>query len=642
MNIERLKTLFPLLVVIAVSYFTYFRGYDEPPYFFWDENYHVAHAQKYLNGIYFMEPHPPLGKMLIALGEKLLAANPKDDQFIGTDYGRILPPGFSFAGYRLFPALLGWLTAPVLYFVFLLIMGSPIPAMLLSFLYVFDNALLVHGRGAMLESPQIFFIACTLLCFMVLMRLSDRQRWFWWASALMGLSFAGVMTTKVNGLVLILLWPTLAVHWWGQHHKLLRFAVASLAAFVVVYLAVWHLHFSIGKTVNPALPDQGYYQASPEYRQLLNEGRTSSWTELPVMLRDSLKFVGHYEKGVPTLNLCKSEENGSLFYMWPVGARTINYRWERNNNLTRYLYLIANPAVWLASLLGVLAGAGILFALIFLPVSKKPRDSLLLGSFMAMYAGYMCVMAMLDRVMYLYHYFMPLLFGFLMLAIVIVEIERIGPVVITLFQKTLTLAVGAATVILLFDFFSPLTYYKPISDINLKKRAWLNIWDVRCPSCPLTNGLATPVCDPKVKPSPDLYISGVRAESGTQDWGEPKMNRSVEDQELILSGVKYEQGLGVHANSSFKFRTRKDFRRFTALVGIPDYVLQKSGKGSVVFEVLADGRSVWKSPILHAGDQPVAVDVAIDGVDVITLVANDGGDGIDNDHACWLNPQFAK
>ena len=110
--------------VILLSYFTYFHRYWEPQAVFWDENYHIASAQKYLHGIYFMEQHPPLGKLLIALGEKMLHPNEKTDQFIGTDYGTDFAAGFSFAGYRFFSALLAWWTAPVMFLLFAMLRRS--------------------------------------------------------------------------------------------------------------------------------------------------------------------------------------------------------------------------------------------------------------------------------------------------------------------------------------------------------------------------------------------------------------------------------------------------------------------------------------------------------------------------------------
>ena len=53
-------------------------GYGQPSSLFWDENYHIASAERYLQGKFFMEPHPGLGKMFIALGELIL--HPNDNQ----------------------------------------------------------------------------------------------------------------------------------------------------------------------------------------------------------------------------------------------------------------------------------------------------------------------------------------------------------------------------------------------------------------------------------------------------------------------------------------------------------------------------------------------------------------------------------
>ena len=111
-----------LCAVILLSFFTYFLNYWKPQQSFWDEGYHIASAQKYLNGVYFMEQHPPLGKLLIAAGEKLFypkgQKNGYDSKYIGTDEGKNFPSDFSFAGYRFFPALLAWLGAVLIYLIF--------------------------------------------------------------------------------------------------------------------------------------------------------------------------------------------------------------------------------------------------------------------------------------------------------------------------------------------------------------------------------------------------------------------------------------------------------------------------------------------------------------------------------------------
>ena len=74
------------------------------------------------------------------------------------------------------------------------------------------------------------------------------------------------------------------------------------------------IHFSLGTTLQPQLPDNGYYRASASYKTILAKHLTSSPLSFPVMIADSMKFVGHYNGGVPRLDLCKSDENGSPFF----------------------------------------------------------------------------------------------------------------------------------------------------------------------------------------------------------------------------------------------------------------------------------------------------------------------------------------
>lgn len=152
--------------VVLTSFFTYFYRYNFPQAVFWDEPYHIASAEKYLSGVYFMEQHPPLGKLLLAAGEKIVNANPKDDNFIKTDYGMNFDTSFSFTGHRLFPSLLAWMTAPLLFLIFLFFTKNPALSALLSFVYIFDNAEIVHNRGAMVDSPLTFFGMLQVLFFL--------------------------------------------------------------------------------------------------------------------------------------------------------------------------------------------------------------------------------------------------------------------------------------------------------------------------------------------------------------------------------------------------------------------------------------------------------------------------------------------
>lgn len=247
------KSLKPLWLsigfILTISYFTYFHNYSKPQDFFWDENYYIASAQKYLNGIFFMQQHPPLGKILIALGEKIVHANRTNDQFIVTDLAKHLPEGFSFAGYRLIPVVLAWFTGPLIFGIFLLLTRNYFFAVLLSFLYIFDNALIVHLRGAMLEGPLLFFTALTLLLFLLLLEWKYRPHRFAYCSIVFGISLGLLNTTKVVGFVLLLLFPALLFHLWPDWKKFFSSFILSLFGFLLIFVTVWQVHFTLASQV---------------------------------------------------------------------------------------------------------------------------------------------------------------------------------------------------------------------------------------------------------------------------------------------------------------------------------------------------------------------------------------------------------
>lgn len=489
------RWLLPLLfgIVVVLSFLTFFWRYQQPPYVYWDENYHIASAQKYLHGVYFMEQHPPLGKLLVALGEKLIQPNYQTDQFLGTDYGTQFGDNFSFAGYRFFSALLAWLTAPVLFGIFYFTTKrNPLYACLLSFLYIFDNALIVHTRGAMLEGPLLFFSSLTILAAILLMR-EHTWKWLPWLSLLFGVAFALTTTTKVLGLIFLLFIPVIVYLLWPNRQKILTFAGVAGLSFVAVYCTVWYVHFSLGRTINPALPDQGYYQASDEYKEILETNRQGSLLAFPVMLRDSWKFVSHYNNGAPRLDLCKRDENGSPFFFWPFGGRTINYRWETPEGKEyRYLTLVPNPVVWYTGLAGVALGILLLVASYLTPLQHQLKQRFLLSVFVVLYICYMIAVSRIDRVMYLYHYFLPLLMSFIIFGIVFQEIQTIGRRTITEHGRTTFLLVLASAIFLSFQFYRPFTYYTPLTNREVEARNLFPLWELSCATCERDSSLVIP------------------------------------------------------------------------------------------------------------------------------------------------------
>lgn len=480
-----------VLLVFLISFFTYFRNYSYPPHLFWDENYHIASAQKYLTHTFFMEPHPPLGKLFIALGEYLLHPNTRLDTkaFLTTDYISEVPAGFSFAGVRLFPTLFACLSA-VLFFLILDRLGRrPLLAFLFSSLYLFENAMIVHSRGAMLESAQMFFILGFILYFVILFdRITDRKAVGSIRYAFFGVLFGLAMSVKLNSAMAVVFFMMLVLYEEAAvmketgrrrlHHMLAAFfrrGVPFAAASLLVFAGVYYIHFSLART-----PRSGrYYEALPTYRKIIDAKKTADIRNLPYELIQNIKYSFHYENGVPKYDYCKPGENGSLPITWPFGDKAINYRWLTENGKAHYLYLQGNPAVWLAGLIGIFLSVNVLVAYGVLHV--KPKDRRLftfMVAFLMYYLAYMASVISLERVMYLYHYFLALIASLILFYLVVIYLAADQ-----LKKKDLTVYGVALAIVFIFFitylFFSPLTYYGPLTDAQFQLRNWFSFWGLK-------------------------------------------------------------------------------------------------------------------------------------------------------------------
>ncbi len=465
-----------LFFLLFLGFFTYFYNYWNPPKQFWDENYHIASAQKYIDRVMFMEPHPPLGKMLIALGEVLLHPNTNIDKssFDRTDYIKHFPKGMSFAGYRLFPALFAWLNVALFFLILYELTKNDWLSFFGSFLYLFDNALIVHSRAAMLESIQLFFIFGAIWWFVKKYDSPKSLKDY----LILGIWSGFAIAVKANSaivLLLLFLWLLKDIRTIGPKFKEFVGAGVYVLGAAAIFLGVFYFHFALGQKI----VNHRTYAASPKYQQIIKNHQTANPANFWVMLQDNLKYMENYEKGVPKLNLCKPGENGSLFIGWPLGIKAISYRWEKHGSQVQYVYLQGNPVTWMLGLLGVVLSVVLVLAVwIFgLPV-KNRRTFEFIASFSFVYISYMIAVGQIPRVMYLYHYFIPLTISYILAVLMLYylfeeQIKRGDKVV----WGSITLI--AAAIIFAWWFFSPFTYYKPLNTEQFNKRVWFDYWQLK-------------------------------------------------------------------------------------------------------------------------------------------------------------------
>ena len=468
-----------IVAVLIIAFSTYFFNYQNPQAVFWDENYHIASAQKYIDGVMYMEPHPPLGKLFIALGEVLINPNEGIDKssFDKTDYIKHFPKGFSFTGYRFFPALFGALSALLFYFILYRIGRSREYAFLFSALYLFANAFILQSRSAMLESTQIFFVFAAILYFLLLY---DRERIGYKEYFILGIFFGLALAVKLNGLILILLYPALYIYkndmqtyWLTLLRDFVAKGIVVTAGMAVVFFSVFYIHFALGDTQIKR------YKASPEYLRILKKHENASLSNFAVMMRDNLYFIKQYAKGVPRYNPCKKGENGSLATTWPFGNKSINYRRSKKEGKVSYLYLQINPVIWFSVVFAVILGVVLVVGRYVFGLHVKDRRLFYLSAtFLTLYLSYMITMFNIERVMYLYHYFMPLFFGtFLLFSL----FNYIFKEEIAKNSKMLNIAVVifVLEIIYVYYYFSPFTYYKPLGTVEFMDRAWFDFWKLK-------------------------------------------------------------------------------------------------------------------------------------------------------------------
>ncbi len=107
---------------------------------------------------------------------------------------------------------------------------------------------------------------------------------------------------------------------------------------------------------------------------------------------------------------------------------------------------------------------------------------------------------------------------------------------------------------------------------------------------------------------------------------------------MSIAGQKFTSGVGTHARSVIIVELGGGSSRFHAVCGVDDNA--RAGRGSVQFRIAGDGKLLWKSPVMKAGDKGQPIDLDVSGIKTLFLIAADTGDGVDFDHANWAEARF--
>lgn len=133
-------------------------------------------------------------------------------------------------------------------------------------------------------------------------------------------------------------------------------------------------------------------------------------------------------------------------------------------------------------------------------------------------------------------------------------------------------------------------------------------------------------------PAGAIWVDSLDLGKVSQEWGRPRAGRSVDNGPLRLGGRTYAHGIGSHAHSEMLIDLANAATRFESMVGVDD---EKTGQGSVTFEVWVDGKRVAATPAMRGGQPPRLLTANLVAARRLSLIITDADDGIDSDHGDW-------
>ena len=339
-----------------------YQHYTNSTYF--DEIYHARTAFENLEGIYPYEvSHPPLGKLIIAIGISLFGMTPFGWRFSGT--------------------LIGVLMLPVMYALLKRMFSSVRVCACATAIFAFDFMHFTQTRIATIDSYSVFFIL--LMYLFMYMYITDGKRCYLALSGLFfGIGAACKWTCFYAGAGLAVIW---LIHW--IHNFEIKAFIKNCAFCVVFFVLV---------------PAMIYYMSYYPYGKALGLDGVGMYfsSDYANMVLDNQEFMFSYHSGVHS-----EHPYSSRWWQWVIDDRPILYYLKYFGDGTRSSFgAFLNPGLCWAGLIAVCLCA--VFAV-------RRRDKL--SQFIVIgYLAQLLPWVFITRTTFEYHYFPSSVFLVLALA----------------------------------------------------------------------------------------------------------------------------------------------------------------------------------------------------------------------------------
>ena len=398
--------------------------YKNSTYF--DEVYHARTAYEHIHNImHYENTHPPLGKLLIALGIKIFGMNPFGWRIVGTMFGVFM--------------------VPIMYLFGLKIFKQRIFAFSCAFLMMCDCMHFTQTRIATIDVYVTFFVILMYYwMFDVYMNKSfDNPKVYYRSFALAGLMFGlGIsskwiaMYSSVGLFVLFILskyreYKTIKD---GKIIKkdLVKILIYGSICFVLVPITIYCMSYI------PILPSEG-------------EGAG--------LIETVVSYIKHMYIYHTKSVLDATHPFGSKWYEWPIIKCPIWY-YEDNNlpfGLKSVIVAIGNPAIWWLSIVAFV------YTII---VSIKKKDKKMVPIIVAVCSQYIPWM-FVSRVTFIYHFFSIVPFAIIMIVYMFYNLKK---------YKIWSLSIYLVIVMIIFIRFYPILSGMIVTGRYINKLKWLKNW----------------------------------------------------------------------------------------------------------------------------------------------------------------------
>jgi dolichyl-phosphate-mannose-protein mannosyltransferase len=426
----RLDYLF-LAITTSISIVTHLLGLGSPSNVVFDEVYFGNFTQHYYRHEYFFDIHPPLGKQLLYLGSRLSGYRYNE---LYSEIGAPLDTS-QIRRLRFWPSITGSRRAPLMFATFKALGVSSWWSLAFGLCVATDQALIAESRLVLIDAYLSMFASFTILITAFIgRRVNDRKTLLKFVIA-GGIAAGCTVSVKfTGGGVALTVFVALLMHY--RTLAALNYTLVAGAFGFIVLISSFFAHFSMVYRVGP-----GCRYHLPSFCARLENGKIGKMEAtlnlIPTMLASNFAITENHSYSSP-------------WWSWPVLGGFGTYLWVKND---RQLWTIGSPVVWWGGTIGLIVW--IVMAV------RKPKEMLWSAWLIFGWSISYLPFGLIRRVMWNYHYFIPLLYS---LAASAVVAQTIAPNAI---GAPIVLIVGAAVCYWLYF---PITYGTPIAHEALKKR----------------------------------------------------------------------------------------------------------------------------------------------------------------------------